>query len=84
MNIKKVFHFWPSEIVASVQGRYGQSRLDWPHMLAAISEGKEWKTFLMLFCLQMGKGAQKSALPKLFHFTRVTVDSVVLKHRLQP
>ena len=48
MSIKKVFHFWPSEIAASVHGRYGQSRLDWPHKLAAISEGHKWKTFLML------------------------------------
>ena len=45
MRIKKDFHFWPSEIAASVHGQYGQSRWDWPHMQAAISEGQKWKTF---------------------------------------
>ena len=75
MSIKKVFHFWPSQIVASMHGQYGPSRLDWPHMLAAISEGQKWETFLVLFCPYMGIEVQKSALPTLFHFARVWAAS---------
>ena len=71
MSIKKVFYFWPSEIPARVHGRYGPSRLDWPHMLAAISEGQKWKTFLILILFHMGIEVQKSALPTLFNFAKV-------------
>ena len=42
MSIKKVFHFWPLEIAASM---CDQSSLDgryWPCTLAAISEGQKW------------------------------------------
>ena len=40
MSIKKVFHFLPSEIAASMHSQYGPSRLDRPHMLAAVTNGK--------------------------------------------
>ena len=86
MSIKKVFHFWPSKIAASMHGRYGPSRLDWPHMLAAITEGQKWKTFLMLILSSHGIEVQKSALPTLFNFARVRAASqphVFLKHSFQ-
>ena len=72
MSIKKVFHFWPSEIAASM---CGQSSHDGPYRLctlAAFSTGKKWKTFLMLILSSRGHGLQKSALPTLFHFVRVS------------
>ena len=54
---------------------YGPSRLDWPHMLAAIYEGRKWKTFLLLICLHMGIEVQKSAIPTLINFSRVRAAS---------
>ena len=60
MSIKKVFHSWHPEIAASVHGRYRPSRLDWPHMLATISEGQKWKTFLILILSLHGhRGSKK-------------------------
>ena len=41
MSIQNIFHFCPLEIAASVHGRDGQSRLDWPCRIAAISEGQK-------------------------------------------
>ena len=75
MSIKKVFHFWPSEMAASVHCQYDPSRLDWQHMLAAISNGQKRKFFKISFCPQMGIEVQKSALQTLFHFARVRVAS---------
>ena len=81
MSIKKVFHFWPSEIAASVHGRYGLSRLDWPHMLAATSEGQIKKTFCCSVCRHMGIEVQKIAIPTLFYFARVRAAAQPLTER---
>ena len=59
ISIKKGFLCWPSEIAANMHSQYGPSRLDWPHMLSAISEGQKWKTFLCSFCLYMGIEVKK-------------------------
>ena len=57
LSIKKVFHFWPSEIATSVRGRYGPSRLDWPHMHASYYpslKAKSGKLFWCSFWLHIG------------------------------
>ena len=70
-DLKKDFHLWSSEILASA---HGHSSLDGPNrpcMLACISEDQRWKKFLVLISPSDRCGGYKSALPQLFHSIRV-------------
>ena len=61
-----------SEIPASVHGRSGRSRLDWPYTLAGIYKTKdEKKIFDAQFVFICSIEAQKSTYPTLCYFARV-------------
>ena len=62
-SIKKIFHHWPSEVQASVHGRYCPSRLDWQCKLAHSSEDQWWIFFLCLLFLHMGIKFKKKSIP---------------------
>ena len=51
-----------------MHGQYILWRLDWPHVLAAISEGREWKTFLMLILSSHGYRGLKKCTPNIVPF----------------
>ena len=51
-----------------MHGRYSPSRLDWPHMLASISEDRKWKTFLILNLSLHGHKGLKKCTPNIVSF----------------
>ena len=57
MSIKKVFHFWPSEIAASMCGQFSLDGPYQPCALAAIAKCQKWKAFLIPILVK------KSTLP---------------------
>ena len=72
MSIKKVFHFWPLKIAASM---CSQSSLDgpyWPCTLAAISEGQKWKIFLMCIAPFQGNKNNTQKLICSYALTRTS------------
>ena len=67
MNIKKVFHFGQSEIIASMCGQYSLDGPYWPRTLA-ISEGQKWKTFLMFILSSYGHRGSKKCISNIVSF----------------